>query len=73
MTTFLEEPERLSQVVQQYLISETSLRGAIAQKAAELGWQPKQLKRFIQSLFEQPGKALESGDWVLLLFELAFP
>jgi hypothetical protein len=32
VTTFLEEPERLSQVVQQYPISEASLRAAIARK-----------------------------------------
>jgi hypothetical protein len=70
LTTFLEEPERLSRVVQQYLISEASLRAAIAQKVAQLGWTSEQLEQLIQALFEQPGSILESEDWSLLLFEL---
>jgi hypothetical protein len=37
VTTFLESPEQLSQVVQQYRIPEVSLRAAIAQKVAQLG------------------------------------
>ncbi|MBW4579629.1 MAG: hypothetical protein KME42_08665 [Tildeniella nuda ZEHNDER 1965/U140] len=59
VTTFLEEPERLSQVVQQYPISEASLRAAIAEKVAALEWTPEQLEQLIQALFAQPGSALE--------------
>jgi hypothetical protein len=57
-------------VVQQYPVPEASLRAAIDQKVAALGWQPERLEQFIQELFEQPGTALQLGDWLLLLFEL---
>ncbi|MBD2077252.1 hypothetical protein H6F86_25915 [Phormidium sp. FACHB-592] len=70
LTTFLESPVLLRAVVQQYPIPEASLRGVVDQKVAALGWQPAQLEQFIQALFEQPEKALESSDWSLLLFEL---
>jgi hypothetical protein len=70
LTTFLESPVLLRDVVQQYPMTEASIRGAIDQKVAALGWQPAQLEQFIQELFEKPEKALESGDWLLLLFEL---
>jgi len=70
LTTFLESPTLLREVVQQYPIPEAKIRGAIDQRVAALGWQPAQLEQFIQALFERPGMALESGDWSLLLFEL---
>ncbi|MBD2074331.1 hypothetical protein H6F86_10625 [Phormidium sp. FACHB-592] len=70
LTTFLESPVLLRAVVQQYPMTEASLRAAINQKVTALGWQPGQLEQFIQELFEKPGTALGAGDWSLLLFEL---
>jgi hypothetical protein len=70
LTTFLESPLLLREAVQQYPIPEASIRGAIDQRVAALGWQPAQLEQFIQALFDQPEKTLESCDWSLLLFEL---
>jgi hypothetical protein len=60
----------LRNVVQQYPIPEASIRGAINQKVAVLGWQPEQLEQFIREVFEKSVKSLETGDWSLLLFEL---
>ncbi|MBD2038293.1 hypothetical protein H6F76_25395 [Leptolyngbya sp. FACHB-321] len=62
----------LRAVVQQYPMTEASLRAAIDQKVTALGWQPGQLEQFIQECFEQPEKALKTSDWSLLLFELQF-
>ena len=70
LTTFLESPVPLRNVVQQYPIPEASIRGAINQKVAVLGWQPEQLEQFIREVFEKSVKSLETGDWSLLLFEL---
>jgi hypothetical protein len=70
LTTFLEAPVPLIEAVQQFPMTEASLRGGIDQKVVALGWQPEQLEQFIQGLFEKPGKALGSNDWSLLLFEL---
>lgn len=72
MTTFLKAPMLLYEVVQQYPIPEASIRAAIDQRVAALGWQPEQLEQFIQECFEQPASALEACDWSLLLFELQF-
>lgn len=52
VTTFLEEPEQLSQVVQQYPVPEASLRAAIAEKVAALGRTLERLEQFTQSLFD---------------------
>ena len=38
LTTFLESPVLLREVVQQYPIPETSLRAAIDQRVQQLGW-----------------------------------
>jgi hypothetical protein len=70
MTTFLESPLLLRAVVQQYPLPAASLQAAINQKVVALGWQPEQLEQFTQALFEQPLKALKSGERALLLFEL---
>jgi hypothetical protein len=60
----------LRDVVQQYPIPEASLRAAIDQKVAALGWSSEQRTYFVVELFEQPETDLTEGDWELLLFEL---
>jgi len=54
LTTFLEAPMLLCEVVQQYPMTEASLRGAIDQKVAALGWSSEQRNGFVLELFAQP-------------------
>ncbi|MBD2073679.1 hypothetical protein H6F86_07210 [Phormidium sp. FACHB-592] len=70
LTTFLESPVLLRAVVQQYPMTEASLRSAINQKVAGLGCSAEQRTRFVLELFKQPETDLAEGDWALLLFEL---
>ncbi|XHX78806.1 MAG: hypothetical protein RBJ76_02415 [Stenomitos frigidus ULC029] len=62
LTTFLEALMLLRDVVQQYPMTEASIRGAIDQKVAALGWQSEQLEQLVQALFEKSEEALKSGD-----------
>jgi hypothetical protein len=70
LTTFLEEPLLLREAVQQYPVSEASLRGAINKRVQQLGWTLEQRTCFVLLLFEQPEAGLAQADWELLLFEL---
>ena len=70
LTTFLEEPLLLREAVQQYPLTDTSIRGAIDQRVQQLGWTLEQRSRFVLELFERPEAALTQADWELLLFEL---
>ncbi len=70
LTTFLEEPLLLRAAVQQYPLTEASLRAAIDQRVQQLGWSLEQRTRFVLELFEQPEAALTQANWELLLFEL---
>ncbi len=72
LTTFLESPILLREVVRQYPIPVASIRGVIDRHVVALGWQPEQLEQLIQELFERPAEALQFRDWVLLLFEFEF-
>jgi len=70
LTTFLEEPLLLREAVQQYPLTDTSIRGAIDQRVQQMGWSLEQRSRFVLELFERPEAALTQADWELLLFEL---
>jgi hypothetical protein len=70
LTTFLESPVLLRDVVQQYPIPEAGIRGAIDQRVQQLGWTLAQRAHFIEAVFEQSEAALTQADWELLLFEL---
>ena len=70
LTTFLESPVLLRDVVQQYPITEASIRGAIDQRVQQWGWTGEQRTRFMLEVCEQPEAALTQADWELLLFEL---
>jgi len=70
LTTFLEEPLLLREAVQQYPLTDTSIRGAIDQRVQQMGWSLEQRTRFVLELFERPEAALTQADWELLLFEL---
>ena len=70
LTTFLEEPLLLREAVQQYPLTEASLRGAIDQCVQQLGWTLEQRTCFVLELFEQLEASLTQDDWELLLFEL---
>ncbi len=70
LTTFLESPVLLRDVVQQYPMTEASLRGAINQRVQQLGWTLEQRTRFVLSLFQRSEADLTEGDWELFLFEL---
>ncbi|WP_219904328.1 hypothetical protein [Stenomitos frigidus] len=70
LTTFLEEPVLLREAVEQYPMTEASIRGAIDQRVQQLGWTLEQRTRFVLELFEQPEVGLAQADWELLLFEL---
>jgi len=56
--------------VQQYPLTDTSIRGAIDQRVQQMGWSLEQRSRFVLELFERPEAALTQADWELLLFEL---
>ena len=70
LTTFLEEPLLLREAVQQYPLTDTSIRGAIDQRVQQMGWSLEQRSRFVLELFERPEAGLTQADWELLLFEL---
>jgi len=70
LTTFLEEPLLLREAVQQYPLTDISIRGAIDQRVQQMGWSLEQRTRFVLELFERPEAALTQADWELLLFEL---
>lgn len=70
LTTFLEEPLLLRDAVQQYPLTEASIRGAIDQRVQQMGWSLEQRSRFVLELFERPEAGLTQTDWELLLFEL---
>ena len=70
LTTFLEEPLLLREAVQQYPLTDTSIRGAIDQRVQQMGWSLEQRTRFVLELFERPEADLTQANWELLLFEL---
>ncbi|MBD2037745.1 hypothetical protein H6F76_22585 [Leptolyngbya sp. FACHB-321] len=70
LTTFLDEPVLLRAAVQQYPIPEASLRAAIDQKVAELGWTLEKWSSFILEVFDKPDLEFDGDDLQLLLFEL---
>jgi len=60
----------LHEAVQQYPLTDTSIRGAIDQRVQQMGWTLEQRTRFVLELFERPEASLTQADWELLLFEL---
>jgi hypothetical protein len=70
LTSFLEEPILLREVVQVYPIPLEEIQGAISQWFLQLGWTSQQQAQLILKLFEKPQAELTEDDWEFLLFEL---
>ena len=70
LTSFLEEPVLLREVIQQYPIPLQEMQGAIAQRFLWLGWTSQQQEQFMWKLFEKSQTELTEDDWECLLFEL---
>jgi hypothetical protein len=70
LTSFLEEPILLREVVQVYPIPLEEIQGAIADRFLRLGWTSQRQAQFVLELFEKPQAELTEDDWEFLLFEL---
>jgi hypothetical protein len=70
LTSFLEEPMLLREVIQQYSIPLKEIQEAISQRFLQLGWTSQQQERFMLELFEKPQTELTKDEWKFLLFEL---
>lgn len=70
LTSFLEEPMLLREVIQQYPVPLKEIQGAISQRFLQLGWTSQQQEQFMLKLFEKPQTELAEDDWEFLLFEL---
>lgn len=70
LTTFLEEPQRLSEVVERYPIPLTAILDAIAHQVDRMGWSSEQVEALKQELFGAGNPELSRDDWETLLFEL---
>jgi len=70
LTSFLEEPVLLREVIQRYPIPLEEIHGAIAQRFLQLGWTSQQQERFFLELFDDPQAEMTKDDWEFLLFEL---
>lgn len=70
LTTFLEEPQRLSEVVERYPIPLTAILDAIAHQVDRMGWSSEQVEALRQELFGSENLELTQDDWETLLFEL---
>ncbi len=70
LTTFLEEPLLLHEVVQTYPVTLEVIQAAIAQTFLQLGWTLKQQEQFTRELLGKPATKLQEDDWELMLFEL---
>jgi hypothetical protein len=70
LTSFLEEPVLLREVIHQHPVSLPEIQEAIAQRFLQLGWTSQQQERFILKLFEKPRSEFSPDDWEVLLFEL---
>lgn len=70
-TTFLDEPIRLSEVIQQYPITLEIIQAAVGERMNRLGWTLDQLKQFLQELECELSQAEFDQDiWEMILFEL---
>ena len=70
LTTVLEEPERLKEVVQDYPISTQWVHAMIDQEFTRLEWSSTQIAAFVLEQFEQPKVALTKDELIWLLLEL---
>ncbi|MEX0271276.1 hypothetical protein AB3R30_19230 [Leptolyngbyaceae cyanobacterium UHCC 1019] len=71
LTTFLDEPIRLSDAVEQYPITLEIIQGAIGQRIHRMGWTMDQLDQFLQKLGLEESKAeFDQNIWEMILFEL---
>lgn len=70
LTTFLEEPQRLSEVVERYPIPLKGVLDAIAYQVDGMGWSIEQVEVLMQELFGQGNPELTRDDWQSLLSEL---
>lgn len=70
LTTFLEEPLLLREIVQVHPIPMELIRETIAQFCLQLGWTTQQRQQFILDWGEVPETEITDDDWKLLLFEI---
>lgn len=71
LTTFLDEPIRLSDAIQQYPITLEIIQGAVGQRIYRMGWTAKRFGQFLQKLgFEVSEVDFTQDEWEMILFEL---
>jgi hypothetical protein len=70
LSSFLEEPVLLREVIQRYPIPLEVIQGAVNQRFLQLGWTSQQQAQFILKLLEKPQTELTQDEWTFLLFEL---
>lgn len=70
LTTMLEEPERLKEVIQDYPISTHLVQATIDQEFMRLEWSSTKIAAFILKQFEQPRATLTKDELIWLLLEL---
>lgn len=70
LTTWLEEPERLSKVVAERPVPHDLIFQAIEQHIQELHWDTSQSQAFIKRVTDTPIAEMSSSDLTLVLLEL---
>lgn len=70
LTSFLEEPVLLKEVIHLHPISLQEIQQAIAQTFLQLGWTSQEQEQFIVKAAEKSAPQLLEDEWKWLLFEL---